>query len=111
MDLTIESLEAAKATAFQQYREIATQLHQLYWDRLQQHLPEITAKLQDRYPLAVVQTERTKWTASDEFAFDHWVRIKFPSSLAFEQEEAAYQWIEQNLPLAKGDHGVTFAIV
>lgn len=105
----IELLEAAKAEAFQRYAETSTRLHDAYWERLQAHLPEITAKLTEQYPHATVSTKRTQWTNEGEFFFDHWVHINLHSPLSFEDEPAVYDWIYANIPLI-ANNGVCLGI-
>lgn len=106
--VTIPELEAAAETAYRQYAEAARALHDAYWERLQEHLPEITKVITARYPEAVLTLEQTEWTSSDEFSFEHWVHIQLPA-LSSEEEEQFYTWLAAEIPLAK-ERGVTFAL-
>ena len=108
MNTTIPELEAAAEAAYKQYAEAARALHEAYWERLQEHLSAIIATITQRYPAATVEPERTEWTSSDEFAFEHWVHIQLPA-LSSEEEETFYTWLAAEIPLTK-ERGVTFAL-
>jgi hypothetical protein len=107
--MDIEALEAAKDAAYQQYQEIATRLHAAYWDRLQEQLPSIIETVTARYPGAVISTERTEWTHSDEFFFDHWVRIRLPEPPSMAAENEVYEWLREAVPLSTKP-GLSFGV-
>ena len=105
----IEALEVASEAAYRAYEAAARQLHDAYWDRIQDQLPSIVSLVSQQYPMAVVEAERTEWTNSGTHFFDHWVRIKFPKPMAQEAEYEIYDWIKANIPL-DSERGVSIQV-
>jgi len=98
--MDLEALKAAKAEAYQRYAEAAEQLHDAYWVRLQERLAEIRQAIMERYPGAVVEAERTQWTSSDEFMFDHWLDVRLSESDC--ASPGVYEWLADALPSLEG---------